>query len=81
VIPLRPADRAEQHGVGGAAGGFRFRRQGLAGGVDGAAADEVLLDGELCGRNRRRQRRGQLAAAPVTSGPMPSPGRKTSWLP
>ncbi|MNS93110.1 hypothetical protein D3C72_1272660 [compost metagenome] len=45
AVPLGSADRAQQDGVGRQAGGLGVLGQGLAGRVDGGAADQVL--GEL----------------------------------
>ena len=45
-VVLRPADRAEQHRVGGLRPGHRRVGQRRAVRVVGAAADQVLLDGE-----------------------------------
>ncbi|MNE73625.1 hypothetical protein D3C80_1696470 [compost metagenome] len=45
AVPLGSADRAQQDGVGGQTGGLGLFGQGLAGRVDGGAADQVL--GEL----------------------------------
>ena len=45
-FPFRSADRAKEDGVRGLAGGDGFRRQRVAGGVDGRAADEVLAAGD-----------------------------------
>ena len=47
VVPLRPADRAEEDGVGAAAEAQRRVRQGGAELVDRGAADDHLLEGEL----------------------------------
>ena len=41
AVPLGAADRAQEDGVGLAAGLERLRRQRLAAGVDGFAADQV----------------------------------------
>ena len=44
AVPLRAADRAEQHRVGRAAGRERLRGQRVADRVDRRAAEELLLD-------------------------------------
>jgi len=46
VGPLRPADRAEQHGVGALAGGQRVVGERVPYGVDGAAAHHAFVVGE-----------------------------------
>ena len=45
VLPFRSADRAEENGVRLFRGGYRFRRQRVARGIDRRAADEVLRAG------------------------------------
>ena len=62
AVPLRAADRAEQHGVGRAAGGERLRRQRVADRVDRGAAERVLLD-------RRRRAAALRARAPRRPSP------------
>ncbi|MNR32274.1 hypothetical protein D3C85_1498440 [compost metagenome] len=47
AVPLGPADRAQQDGVGGQAGGFGRFGQSFAGRVDGGPADQVLGEVEL----------------------------------
>ncbi len=46
ALPLRPANRAQQHGVSAAACGQGVRRQRVAGGVYRGAADQVSLECE-----------------------------------
>ena len=45
-FPFRAADGAEEDGGGGFAGGDGFVGEGFAGGVDGGAADELVVEGE-----------------------------------
>jgi hypothetical protein len=47
VRPLRPADRTQQHGIGGATGVEGGGGQRLASGVDGGAADQMGLEAEF----------------------------------
>ncbi len=77
-VPLRPAHGAQQH---------RVRRRGIAPAPRGAAARRARRS--RCRRraapsiskagvvHRTRARRRSCSAAPMTSGPMPSPGRTT----
>jgi hypothetical protein len=46
IGPLRPADRAEHHGIGLLARGQRGRWQRGAGGVDGGATDQLFVEAE-----------------------------------
>ena len=74
VVPLGPAHRAEEDGVGLLAEPEGGVRQGPAGGVDGGAAHEARLELErrpvaLPTTSRARRASG------VTSWPIPSPGR------
>ena len=71
-VPLRPADRGQQHGVGAAAGLEHLVGEGRAVGVDRGAADQLLLELEVTDRASTR------SAAAMISGPIPSPGRVTT---
>ena len=66
-VPLRAADRGEQHGVGAAAGGERLVGQRRAVGVDRGAAEQVLLELELDADRVEDldRRRRDLGADPV----------------
>ena len=76
-VPFRPADRAEQHGVGGKRlGHVRFGNR-LAVGVIGRAADEPFLGLET-GPNFWFIAAMSLRTSAIASGPMPSPGSRRS---
>ena len=65
-VPLRAADRAEQDGVGGAAGLEHLVGEGGAVRVDRAAADQALVELELAERLEQLRRGGDdLGADPV----------------
>ena len=75
VFPLRAADRAEQNGVRLFAGLHGFRRQRVAGGIDGRAADEMFGAGNREAELARSTASRMRTASAMTSGPMPSPAR------
>ena len=77
VVPLRPADRAEQHGVG-AARSARASRRAAAVPVASMARRRSAprAKSKLVAPARRRPRRStRTRLRATTSGPMPSPGR------
>ena len=63
--PLRPSHRTQQHGIGTLTQRERGRRHGLAGGVDGGAAEQRML--EFIDN-----------MAPLLQGP-PEAREKTAW--
>jgi len=70
--PLRAADGAEQHGIGAPTQRKRGRRHGLAGGIDGGAAEQRVLEFQgvaefFCHRSERAHAFGcDLAADTIT---------------
>ena len=65
-VPLRPADRREHDRVGAAAGLQHLVGERRPVGVDGGAADQVLLELEIADRGQQLARRGRdLRSYPV----------------
>ena len=78
VVPLRPADRTENHGIGALRLRHRLFGDGDLVRVIAGAADEPFLDLETGDAAFCQEPEERLTSA-ITSGPMPSPGRRRSF--